>query len=70
MGDEAFLLRAVGIAPRLGMGLLAIAGVAMAVATIRLHPRGSRLKPFTALFAGGILGINLWLRYVGPRVLG
>ena len=49
--------------------LLALAALAILTATIRLHPRGSRLVPFVSAFLGLCLGGVLWLKVFGPRVL-
>ena len=48
------------------LGLLAITVIVM---SIRLHPRGSRLVPFVAIFAGGMIGTLLWMNVVGPALL-
>ena len=48
------------------LGLLAFIAL---VATVRLHPPGARLLPFTCLSAGGLLGTLVWTRLLGPIVL-
>lgn len=69
LGDEVLLIEAIGLPRWLGLILIGLFGCALLVATIRLHPRGARLVPFTYAFVGGFAALNLWLHWLGPRIL-
>ena len=69
MSDEALLVKATGFPIWLGLTLLGMVAACVVIATFRLHPPGSRLVPFVYGFLGGVLGMELWLHGLGPRLL-
>lgn len=67
--DEATLSIMAGL-PRWGLPyFLGAVALVMFAWVIRLHPPGRRLFPFCAAAAGCYLGLVLWLKVLGPRVL-
>jgi hypothetical protein len=67
--DEVIVATALGLPPWLVLSLLALLALGALVATVRLHPPGWRVLPFGCAILGGVLGGNLWLRLIGPRLL-
>jgi hypothetical protein len=67
--DEAFISRAMGLPSWLLPYFLGVVAIIVIIATIRLHPSGSRLKPCLVLTAGGIVGTVVWMKGVGPVLL-
>ncbi|MEW6302109.1 MAG: hypothetical protein AB1705_01470 [Verrucomicrobiota bacterium] len=67
--DEAFLSASFGFPEWLFPCLLAPAALALLIAAVRLHPRGNRLAPFGSAVLGAGLGVILWLKVFGPRIL-
>jgi hypothetical protein len=67
--DEAFLSASFGFPEWLFPYLLAPAALALLIAAVRLHPRGNRLAPFGSAVLGVGLGLVLWLKVLGPRIL-
>ena len=66
---RALGFKATGLPIWLGLTLLAMVAACLVVETFRLHPPGSRLVPFMYGFLGGVLGMELWLHGLGPRLL-
>jgi hypothetical protein len=67
--DEVLVSQSLGLPGWLlpcSLGLLAFIPL---VATLRLHPPGTRLLPFTFLCSGGLLGTLVWTKLLGPLVL-
>lgn len=64
--DEAFLSHALGMPAWLLPYLLAVLCVIPVVMLVRLHPPRARLLPFLSLSLGGVAGLALWMRVVGP----
>ena len=67
--DEVLLMKAWGVPVRLGLVLLALTAITLLVATIRIHPPGGRLVPFTYAGLGGVAGVLLWMHWLGPLLL-
>ncbi len=67
--DEVLLVSASGLPLVLGLTFLAALAAGAVIITVRLHPRGARLIPFLYGFAGGFAGMQLWLHWLGPRLL-
>lgn len=67
--DEAFLSASFGFPEWLFPYLLAPAALALLIAAVRLHPRGNRLAPFGSAVLGAGLGVILWLKVFGLRIL-
>lgn len=67
--DEAFLSASFAFPEWLFPYLLALAALALLIAAVRLHPRGNRLAPFGSAVLGAGLGVILWLKVFGPRIL-
>ena len=67
--DENWLSRATGLPGWLLPFCLGAVAIVALIATVRLHPRGSRLVPFLCLAAGGVVGSGLWLTVLGPVLL-
>lgn len=67
--DEATISQSLGLPPWLLAYALAPVGLALFILAVRLHPRGSRLAPFTSAFLGLILGAFVWVKILGPRIL-
>ena len=67
--DEAWISRGVGLPAWLLPYLLGLIALIVLIATIRLHPRGSRCLPFLSLGLGGVTGTLLWMKIVGPLLL-
>lgn len=67
--DEARLSQMIHCPGWLSLCILGLAAIIVIVLIIRLHPRGSRLVPFTAIFAGRAMGSWLWMNAVGPALL-
>lgn len=67
--DEAFLSRAMSLADWCLPYFLGVTAIVVIIAVIRLHPPGERLVPFASLFLGGVVGVFLWMHFVGPFLL-
>ncbi len=67
--DEALVFRVCGIPKWHGFSCLSLLSLIVIVLTIRLHPPRSRLIPFSFACIGGLVGVNLWLRWIGPVLL-
>ncbi|HYG34471.1 MAG TPA: hypothetical protein VEC99_06780 [Clostridia bacterium] len=67
--DEALISQVIGLPEWFLPYLLGGLAVIAVFATIRLHPPGGRLVPFVSLGIGGVIGIFVWMRWVGPFVL-
>lgn len=67
--DEAKLSANFGLPSWLLPYLLALMALAILIAAIRLHPRGNRLVPFVSAILGMAVGIVVWLKIIGPRIL-
>ncbi len=67
--DEMVLSGALGIPSWCLISLLTLAGFCVFIATIRLHPPGSRLLPFVCAGIGGFIGVKVWLHGLGPLLL-
>jgi hypothetical protein len=67
--DEATLSMACGFPSWLLPFLLVPVALTVFVSTIRLHPSGNRLAPFASAVLGICVGVALWLKVIGPRLL-
>ena len=68
-GDEAAISRLLGLPAWVLPVAIWFPCLWLLVTTIRMHPQGQRLFPFTALFLGMGLGTLLWLEVLGPTIL-
>jgi hypothetical protein len=67
--DEAALSASFGFPKWFFPYLLAPVAIVLLIGVVRLHPRGARLVPFASAVLGGCLGLVLWVRVFGPRIL-
>ena len=67
--DETWISRAMGLPGWLLPYFLGAITIALFIATVRLHPPGSRLKPLLCLAAGGAIGSLIWIQILGPFLL-
>jgi hypothetical protein len=67
--DEARVSGAVGLRPTVLPCLFALLAVVTLLASMRFHPRGSRLLPFLSMAAGGAIGFFVWIKLAGPLLL-
>jgi hypothetical protein len=67
--DEAKLSANFGLPSWFLPYLLALMALAILMAAISLHPRGNRLVPFASAILGMAVGIVVWLKIIGPRIL-
>ena len=67
--DEARVSGAIGLRPTVLPCLFAFLAVVALLATMQLHPPGSRLLPFLSMAAGGAIGFFVWIRLAGPLLL-
>ena len=67
--DEAYISRAMGLPGWLLPYLLGLVALVALVVTIRLHPPGARLIPFSSFGVGAMIGFFLWMKVAGPLLL-
>ena len=69
LGDEKHLSQIFGVPVWVFPTVLGLFALFAFTLMFRLHPRGRRLFPFLAAGAGGMIGLLLWLKLLGPFVL-
>jgi hypothetical protein len=66
--DEMIFSQGVGLPRWLLPVFLGIISLPMLIAIVWFLPRGNRLFSILSLLSGGILGVFVWMKFVGPQL--